>query len=86
MSDEELAHYISKQNEQDLARDKATYRDRSREIRRAAEKIDLPKGFEVRGVYDAKMFARHEQANPGCTSDESYLRELRRDNDEMRMK
>ena len=65
MSDDEMAHYLAKQNEQAVIREKATYRDRSRQIR---------------------TYFRHEQQNPGCTSDETYMRELRRDNDEMRMK
>ena len=41
--------------------------------------------MKVRAVYDAQMYMRHEQQNKGCMSDEGYLRELRRDNDEMRM-
>ena len=86
MSDEEVAHHIAKANEQAVVREKATYRDRSRQIRKEAEKLNLPKGVEVRAVYDARTFFRHEQQNPGSMSDEGYLRELRRDNDEMRMK
>jgi len=86
MSDDEMAHYLAKQNEQAVIREKATYRDRSRQIRKDAEKIKLPKGMQIGGVYDARTYFRHEQQNPGCTSDETYMRELRRDNDEMRMK
>ena len=56
ISDEEMADYLAKKNNEDLARDKATYRERSREIRKAAENINLPKGFRVKGVYDAKCF------------------------------
>lgn len=85
MSDEEMAHHLAKQNEQAVIREKATYRDRSRQIRKEAEKINLPDGMKVRAVYDAQMYMRHEQQNKGCMSDEGYLRELRRDNDEMRM-
>ena len=41
--------------------------------------------MKIGGVYDAKMFQAHEERNPGCMSDEGYLRELRRDNDEIKM-
>ena len=86
MSDEELAHHMAKQNDQAVIREKATYKERSRRIRKEAENIKLPKGMKVQGVYDARTYFRHEQENPGCTSDESYMRDLRRDNEEMRMK
>ena len=83
ISDEEMADYLAKRNNEALVRDKATYRERSRESERQ-QKILSAKGFRVKGVYDAKMLHQHEIANPGCSSDPSYLKELRRDN-EMRM-
>jgi hypothetical protein len=85
ISDEEMADYLAKRNNEALVRDKATYRERSREIRKAAEKMKLPNGFRVKGVYDAKMLHQHEIANPGCSSDPGYLKELRKDNPEMNM-
>ena len=85
MSDEELAQHMAKQNDEAVIREKATYKERSRRIRKEAENIQLPKGMKVQGVYDARTYFRHEAENPGCTSDESYMRELRRDNDEMKM-
>jgi hypothetical protein len=85
MSDEELAHYMAKRNDESAIRDSSTYKDRSRQIRKEAEKLKLPDGMKVRAVYDAKMFQAHEERNPGCMSDEGYLRELRRDNDEIKM-
>lgn len=85
ISDDEMAHRIQKSNEEAVIREKATYKERSRKLRKEAEKINLPGGCKVRAVYDSRTFFRHEQENPGSMSDEGYLRELRRDNEEMRM-
>ena len=85
VSDEEMAHHLRQSNREDIEREKATYKERSRQIRKDAENISLPDGMRVRAVYDAKTFFRHEEARKGCMSDESYLRELRRDNEEMRL-
>lgn len=86
MSDDEMAHHIAKANQESAIREKATYKERSRQIRKEAEKLNLPKGVKVRAVYDSRTYFRHEQQNPGSMSDEGYLRELRRDNEEIRMK
>ena len=85
VSNEEMAEKIAESNAQAPIREKHTYDERSRKIRKAAEQLNLPPGVRARAVYDARTFMRHEQANPGCMSDEGYLRELRRDNDEMRL-
>jgi acyl-coenzyme A synthetase/AMP-(fatty) acid ligase len=85
VSNEEMAERINEANAQAVIREKHEYKERSRKIRKAAEELDLPKDVRVRAVYDSRMFMRHEQANPGCMSDESYLRELRRDNEEIRL-
>ncbi|BAQ84580.1 hypothetical protein [uncultured Mediterranean phage uvMED] len=87
MSNDEMAHYLAKKNEEAVIREKATYKQRSRQIRKDAEKINLPDGMKVRAVYDARTYFRHAQqeGREGCMTDEGYLRELRRDNDEISM-
>ena len=37
MSDEELAHYMAKRNDESAIRNSSTYRDRSRQIRKEAK-------------------------------------------------
>jgi hypothetical protein len=85
VSNEEVAERIAKANEQAVIREKSEYQQRSRDIRKAAEKMNFGKGVRPRAVYDARTYFRHEQQNPGCMSNESYLRELRRDNPEIRL-
>jgi hypothetical protein len=85
VSNEEVAETLARANEEAVIREKHQYKERSRQIRKEAEKMNFGKGVRVQGVYDARTLMRHEQQNPGCTSDPSYMRELRRDNEEMRM-
>ena len=85
VSNEEVAERIARANEQAVIREKAEYQERSRDIRKAAGKMNFGKGVRARAVYDARTYFRHEQQNPGCMSDEGYLRELRRDNPEIRI-
>ena len=85
ISNEQVAEKIAKANEEAVIREKHEYRERSRDIRKAAEKMNFGKGVRARAVYDARTYFRHEQQNPGCMSNESYLRELRRDNPEIRL-
>jgi hypothetical protein len=85
VSNEEVAERIARANEQAVIREKAEYQERSRAIRKAAGKMNFGKGVRPRAVYDARTYFRHEQQNPGCMSNESYLRELRRDNPEIRL-
>jgi len=85
VSSEEVAEQIARSNEQAAIREKHEYQDKARQLRKAAEGLNLPGGVRARAVYDARTYMRHEQQNPGCMSDEGYLRELRRDNPEMRL-
>jgi len=85
ISNEQVAEKIAKANEEAVIREKHEYRERSRDIRKAAEKMNFGKGVRARAVYDARTYFRHEQQKPGCMSNESYLRELRRDNPEIRL-
>ena len=85
ISDEEVAHYLAKREEERIVEEKHTYKERARKARKAAENMQLPEGVRARAVYDARTYFRHEQQNPGCMSDPSYTRELLRDNEEMRL-
>ena len=85
VSNEEVAEQIARSNEQAAIREKHEYKDKARQLRKAAEGLNLPAGVRARAVYDARTYFRHEQQNPGCMTDEGYLRELRRDNPEMRL-
>ena len=85
VSNEQVAEQIARSNEQAAIREKHEYKDKARQLRKAAEVLNLPGGVRARAVYDARTYFRHEQQNPGCMSDEGYLRELRRDNPEMRL-
>lgn len=85
ISDDEVAHHLAKREEERIVKEKHTYKERARKIRKAAENMQLPEGVRARAVYDARTYFRHEQQNPGCMSDPSYTRELLRDNEEMRL-
>ena len=85
VSNEEVAETIAKANEESVIREKHEYKEKSRQIRKAAGKMNFPKGVRPRAIYDARTFMRHEMQNPGCMSDEGYLRELRRDNPEINL-
>ena len=56
MSDEELAHYMAKRNDESAIRNSSTYRDRSRQIRKEAENLKLPDGMKVRQSMTPKCF------------------------------
>ena len=85
VSNEEVAETLARTNEEAAIREKATYKERARQIRKAAEGFTSTPGVQVKAVIDAKTYFRHEQENPGCMSDKGYTRELLRDNPEMRM-
>ena len=83
-SSEETASMIARHNEKAAVREKATYQKRSRRIRKAAEDIRGGKGaFRLESVMDARTYMRHEQDRPGSMSDDSYRKELLRDNPEI---
>jgi len=83
-SNAEIAEGLARANEEAVVREKATYKERSRELRKAAEEIRKGNGaFRLESVMDARTYMRHEQDRPGCMSDDSYRKELLRDNDEM---
>jgi len=81
----DVGEVLARKIERDVARHKHNYKSRAREARKAAERIKGSKDFRPVAVYDAEMLIRHEQENPGSTSDPTYMRELRRDNPECRL-
>ena len=83
-SDEEVAAGIARQNEAAAVREKHEYRDKSRKIRKAAEKYRGGNGLlRLESVMDARTYFRHETENPGAMADDTYVNELLRDNPEI---
>ena len=85
VSNEEVAETLARANEEAAIREKHEYKERSRQVRKAAEKFNFGKGVRAQAVIDAKTYFRHEQQNPGCWADAQYTREALRDNPEMRL-
>ena len=83
-SSEEVAEMLAHHNEQAAIREKHEYKEKSRELRKAAEGLREGKGgFRLESVMDARTYFRHEQQNPGSMSDDTYRQELLRDNPEI---
>ena len=83
-SNAEIARGLARANEEAMIREKATYTKRSRKLRKAAEEIRKGNGaFRLESVIDARTYMRHEQDRPGSMSDDTYRKELLRDNPEM---
>ena len=75
---------MARHNEDEAQREKHEYRDKARKLRKTAESVRGGKGLlRLESVMDARTYFRHEQQNPGSMSDESYRRELLRDNPEI---
>jgi len=80
----EIAEGLARANQEAAVREKATYRKRSRQIRKAAEEIRGGKGaFRLESVMDARTYMRHEQDRPGCMADDTYRKELLKHNEEI---
>ena len=87
VSDGEVAESLAKRVDREQAAEKAGYKDRMRRIRANAEKnLKSGGGLRPTAVYDMPTLIRHEQQNPGCTSDPTYMREFRRDNPECNLR
>ena len=83
-SSEEIAESMARHNEEAVVREKAEYTEKSRKLRKAAEALRGGGGtFRLESVMDARTYFRHEQQNPGCMADDTYRRELLRDNSEI---
>ena len=83
-SSEEIAESMARHNKEAAVREKAEYREKSRKLRKAAESLRGGKGsFRLESVMDARTYMRHEQERPGCMADDTYRKELLRDNPEI---
>ena len=85
VSNEEVAELLAKTNEEAAIREKHEYKERARQIRKAAENFNFGKGVRAKAVIDAKTYFRHEQERPGCWADKQYTDEALRDNPEMKL-
>ena len=80
----EIARGLARSNEETAVQGKANYTKRSRKLRKGAEKFRKGDGaFRLESVIDARTYMRHEQDRPGSMSDDTYRKELLRDNPEM---
>lgn len=82
MSGEEMVHYLSKKVERDAEREKAGYRKRSLQTRKAAQQVKGSGDFRLVSAIDSATFLRHEQERPGCMSDSEYRRDFAKKNPE----
>lgn len=85
-SNEEIAEHLARHNDQAVIREKHEYREKSRQLRKAAESLPKQVGdFRLESVMDARTFMRHSQdsSREGAMQDETYRRELLRDNPEI---
>ena len=79
----EVGEVLMRQAKEEVAREKAGYRERSRKIRKAADdNLKGGKGIRPVAVYDAATYLRHEQERPGCMSDPEYRRDFLKRNPE----
>ena len=86
MSESEISESLAKRVDAEQAAEKAGYKDRMRRIRAHADKNVRGGGdFRPAAVYDMATFIRHEQQNPGCTSDPTWRKEFLRDNPECKL-
>ena len=86
VSDSEVSESLAKRIDREQSAEKAGYKDRMRRIRAHADKNVRGGGdFRPSAVYDMATFIRHEQQNPGCTSDPTWRKEFLRDNPECKL-
>ncbi|MDC0157325.1 hypothetical protein OAK38_06165 [Verrucomicrobia bacterium] len=86
ISREELSEHITQQNEKAAVREKHEYKEKSRQLRKAADNLPKQIGdFRLESVMDARTYFRHAQDpnREGAMQDDSYRRELLRDNPEI---
>ena len=83
MSGEEMADYLSRKVEADARREKAGYRNRAIETRKAAEGVKGSGDFRLVSAIDSTTFLRHEMERPGCMSDhDGYRKDFAKANPE----
>ena len=86
-SQEEIAYYMRKANEQAVVREKAGYAQRQEQARRAAKSLEGGKGnFRLKRVTDMATYMRHQQERPGCWSDKGFVKDFEKSNPECKIK
>ena len=86
-SQEEIAYYMRKANEQAVVREKAGYAQRQEQARRAAKALEGGKGnFRLKSVTDLPTYLRHQQERPGCWSDKGFRKDFEKANPEVKVK
>lgn len=82
-SQEEIAYYLRKANEQAAVREKAGYAKRQEQIRHAAKSLEGGKGnFRLKRVTDMTTYLRHEQQKPGCWANKEWTKDFEKSNPE----
>lgn len=87
MSDDEINDYMARRNRDDVAREKASYKARSRAIAKENEsrKGEKSKNFKPVASYDARTFFRFQQQDPNFWDDKSNRDKFLKDNPECRI-
>lgn len=87
-SQEEIAYYMRKANEQAVVREKAGYAKRQEQARQAAKALEGGKGnFRLKRVTDLPTYLRHQQERPGCWSDsKGFVKDFEKANPEVKVK
>jgi len=86
-SQEEIAYYLRKANEQAVVREKAGYHQRQAQVRKAAKSLEGSKGdFRLARVTDMATYLRHEQERPGCWADKGFQKDFEKSNPECKIK
>ncbi len=86
-SQEEIAYYMRKANEQAVVREKKGYAQRQEQARRAAKFLEGGKGnFRLQRVTDTATYLRHQQERPGCWGDKGFVKDFEKSNPEVKVK
>ena len=82
-SQDEIAYYLRKANEQAAVREKAGYTKRQEQVRQAAKSLEGGKGnFRLKRVTDMTTYMRHEQQAPGCWANKEFTKDFEKANPE----
>ena len=86
-SQEEIAYYLRKANEQAAIREKAGYAKRQKQARKAAKSLEGSKGdFRLARVTDMTTYLRHSLERPGCWADKEFQKDFEKSNPECKVK
>ncbi len=87
ISEDEQVARLQEQVNREGAIEKATYKERQRQIRNSAKNVNdiKSKHFKHTGSIDARTFLRWEQHSPGFWNDDSSRNQFMKDNPECRV-